>query len=69
MRNDLPDGDAADVVLLAQLLAQGGAHDVAADGAGSLEVGTSGLAAGRRDIRVDLHLDGLLRVSRNGVEM
>lgn len=54
----LSDGDAADVVLLTELLAERSAHDVAADRAGSLEVGTSGLAAGRRDIGADLHLDG-----------
>jgi hypothetical protein len=37
---------------------EGSAHDVAADRAGSLEVGASSLSAGRRNIRVDLHLDG-----------
>lgn len=62
---DVPDGNAADVVLLAKLTAQGSAHDVAADGAGGLEVGASGLSAGRRDIGVGLHLDGCWgRVSR-----
>ena len=43
------DGDAADAVLLAQLLAQRGAHDLPSDVRGSREVSPSVLASGRGD--------------------
>jgi hypothetical protein len=45
----LADGNAANVVLLTQLLAEGSAHDDTALARGSLEVSGTALAAGRGD--------------------
>jgi hypothetical protein len=54
----LADGDAADIVLLSQLLAEGSAHDDTALGRGRLEVSGAALASGRRDLLVDLNHGG-----------
>lgn len=55
----LADRDAADVVLLAQLLAKGSAHDDTALARAGLEVSGTALAAGGGNILVNLdHLDG-----------
>lgn len=55
----LADGDATNVVLLAQLLAEGGTHDNTALAGGGLEVSGAALASGRRNVLADLgHCDG-----------
>jgi hypothetical protein len=57
----LSDGDRADVVLLAELLGEGSAHDNTALVRGSLEVSSTALAAGRSEGRVNLdHFGGCL---------
>ena len=46
----LADGESADVVLLAELLGEGGAHHDATDVRRSVEVGTPGLSSGAGDV-------------------
>jgi len=52
----LADGDAAAVVLGAEILGEGRAHDLAPDVRGSVEVSLALLAPGRRDELVELHV-------------